>query len=137
MQRLEQKIEAGAEYVMTQPVYEAETFERFLKAFQGLRQKIPLLIGICPLASLRNAQFLHTEVPGMQIPESVLKRMGQFESTDDQRKVGIEIAREALKLFKADVQGTYVMPPFNRADTAIAVVEDYLVKGAYAHGSRS
>ncbi len=134
IQRLEQKIEAGAEYVMTQPVYEAKTFENFLNRYRKFKTQVPILIGICPLASLRNAQFLHQEVPGMQIPESILKRMASFESQDDQRKTGIEIAREALSLFKKDVQGTYIMPPFNRSETALAVVEDFIEKRK-AHAS--
>lgn len=124
MSRLAEKISAGAEYVMTQPVYEWKTFEKFLTAYQKLPTQIPILIGICPLASLRNAQFLHTEVPGMQIPDSILKRMSARTSPEDQKKEGIDIAREALEHFMKDVQGTYLMPPFNRAETAIAVVED-------------
>lgn len=128
MLRLEKKIAAGAEYVLTQPVYDHKTFEKFLKAFQKLSSKIPILIGICPLASLKNAEFLHNEVPGMQIPEEILKRMATPPTPELQRAEGIKIAREALEIFRKDVQGTYIMPPFNRADIALAVAEGFIEK---------
>lgn len=126
MIRLEKKIEAGAEYVLTQPVYDHETFEKFLKAYQKFSKRIPILIGICPLASLKNAEFLHNEVPGMQIPDGILKRMAKPESPELQRAEGILIAREALSEFRKDVQGTYVMPPFNKADIALQVIDGFI-----------
>lgn len=121
MERLEKKLAAGAEYILTQPVYDRKTFENFLNRFRKMGLKTPILIGICPLASLRNAQFLHNEVPGMQIPEEILSRM---EKAEGQSQEGIKIAREALFEFRQEVQGTYIMPPFNRAETALAVVKD-------------
>ncbi len=126
MRRLELKIEAGAEYILTQPVYDHATFEKFLKSYSRFSKRIPILIGICPLASLRNAEFLHNEVPGMQIPEEILKRMAAPTSLEAQRDEGILIAREALTLFRRDVQGTYIMPPFNRADIALNVLEGFI-----------
>lgn len=126
MRRLQLKIEAGAEYILTQPVYDPKTFEQFLYAFQKFAKRPPLLIGICPLASLKNAEFLHNEVPGMQIPDEIMKRMARPETPEAQREEGIAIAREALKAFRKDVQGTYIMPPFNKADIALAVVQDFI-----------
>ncbi|MBN8554878.1 MAG: bifunctional homocysteine S-methyltransferase/methylenetetrahydrofolate reductase [Deltaproteobacteria bacterium] len=128
MNRLQQKVDAGAEYILTQPVYDHKTFEKFLKRFKTFAKQPPLLIGICPLASLKNAEFLHNEVPGMQIPEEILKRMSKPESPDLQREEGIKIAREALKEFRKEVQGTYIMPPFNRADIALSVVQEFIEK---------
>lgn len=128
MRRLEQKIEAGAEYILTQPVYDLSTFERFLESYGRFKVRPPILIGICPLLSLKNAEFLHNEVPGMQIPEEIMKRMAKPATPDGQREEGILIAREALKAFRKDVQGTYIMPPFNRADIAISVVGDFIEK---------
>ena len=135
MERLQKKIEAGAEYVMTQPVYESATFERFLKRYEQLSRKIPLLIGICPLASLRNAQFLHQEVPGMQIPESILKRMAAQNTPEAQRETGIQIAREALQHFSKHVQGTYIMPPFSKAEIALSVLDGFLGESSNARES--
>src|SRR5262249_33157487 len=109
-----------------QPVYDKKTFERFLTSLRKISKTTPVMIGICPLASLRNAQFLHNEVPGMEIPEEVMARMEKAPTPEAQRAEGIQIAREALKDFRPDVQGTYVMPPFNRADIAIEVVRDLL-----------
>lgn len=128
MRRLSLKIEAGAEYLLTQPVYDHKTFERFLQAYQKFPKRIPVLIGICPLASLRNAEFLHNEVPGMQIPSDILKRMASPSSVEAQRDEGIAIAREALTAFRKDVQGTYIMPPFNKADIALKVLDGFLEK---------
>jgi methionine synthase I (cobalamin-dependent)/5,10-methylenetetrahydrofolate reductase len=137
MRRLKLKIEAGAEYVMTQPVYDHGTFERFLNSYQGFTKRIPILIGICPLASLKNAEFLHNEVPGMQIPEDILKRMAKPASPEAQRAEGISIAREALLLFKKDVAGSYIMPPFNRADIAIEVIKGLVESSSPAAISES
>ena len=128
MERLQKKIDAGAEYILTQPVYDHQTFETFLKAYQKFARRVPLLIGICPLASLKNAEFLHNEVPGMQIPEEILNRMAKPQTPELQRAEGIKIAREALTEFRKDVQGTYIMPPFNRADIALQVIEGFVEK---------
>jgi homocysteine S-methyltransferase len=128
MRRLQLKIDAGAEYILTQPVYDHKTFERFLTAFRKFQKQPPILIGICPLASLKNAEFLHNEVPGMQIPDEIMKRIAKLETPEGQREEGISIAREALTAFRSEVQGTYIMPPFNRADIALSVVSDFIQK---------
>src|SRR5262249_35419633 len=73
IERLAQKKAAGAELVMTQPVYDAAVLDRFLKDIEPLN--LPVLVGVLPLASYRNAEFLHNEVPGMQVPEAVRERM--------------------------------------------------------------
>lgn len=128
MRRLIKKIEAGAEYVLTQPVYDLKTFEKFLSFYQKNNLRTPVLIGICPLASLKNAEFLHNEVPGMQIPSEIMKRMAKSDRPEAQREEGIAIAREALLAFKDSVQGTYIMPPFNKAEIALQVVDGLIVK---------
>lgn len=119
--RFEKKIEAGAEYFLTQPVYDFSLFERFYKRVEHIR--VPLLLGILPLASYRNAEFLHREVPGMQIPQSIRNRMRNQQDKDAARQEGIRIAQEALRDGRPFVQGAYVMPPFNRVDSALAVLE--------------
>jgi methionine synthase I (cobalamin-dependent)/5,10-methylenetetrahydrofolate reductase len=119
--RLAKKIEAGAEYIMTQPVYEFELFKRFHERAGGFG--VPILIGILPLASYRNAEFLHNEVPGMQVPLAIRERMKACPDRDSARETGIEIAREALTEAMPYVQGVYVMPPFNRVDLALSVIE--------------
>jgi homocysteine S-methyltransferase len=123
MARLAQKKAAGAELVMTQPVYDAEVLDRFLNDAAPLG--LPILVGILPLASHRNAEFLHNEVPGMQIPESVRERMRKAGSGAPARKEGVAIAREMLQQIKGRkaVRGAYIMPPLERYEAAIEVVK--------------
>jgi homocysteine S-methyltransferase len=121
VRRLEQKVEAGAEYVMTQPVYDPRTVERFLGLIRHLR--VPVLIGILPLYSHRNAEFLHNEVPGMSVPDDIRERMRRAGSGEQAQSEGVAIAREALLAAKDLVQGAYVMPPFNKVELAVRVVE--------------
>jgi homocysteine S-methyltransferase len=121
VRRLEEKVAAGAEYIMTQPVYDPRTVERFLGLVQHL--KTPILIGILPLYSHRNAEFLHNEVPGMRIPEDIRERMRKAGSGDQAQREGVAIAREALAAARDLAQGAYVMPPFNKVELAIKVIE--------------
>ncbi len=121
LRRLEDKKAAGAELVMTQPVYDPRTLERFLDDVAGLG--LPVMVGILPLASHRNAEFLHNEVPGMSIPAEYRNRMAKVGQGPAARAEGIRIAQEALAAVKHRVAGAYVMPPFNRVDAALAVLE--------------
>jgi homocysteine S-methyltransferase len=121
LRRLEDKKAAGAELVMTQPVYDPRTLERFLDDAGPLG--LPVMVGILPLASHRNAEFLHNEVPGMGIPAEYRERMARVGGGPAARAEGILIAQEALAAVKHRVQGAYVMPPFNRVDSALAVLE--------------
>lgn len=121
LRRLEEKKAAGAEVVMTQPVYDPRTLERFLDDIAPLG--LPVMVGILPLASHRNAEFLHNEVPGMQIPTEYRERMAKVGGGPAARAEGIRIAQEALGAIKHRVQGVYIMPPFNRVDSALAVLE--------------
>ncbi|MGE3767802.1 MAG: methylenetetrahydrofolate reductase, partial [Kofleriaceae bacterium] len=121
LRRLEEKKLAGAEVVMTQPVYDPRTLERFLDDAKPLG--LPVMVGVLPLASHRNAEFLHNEVPGMSIPAEYRERMAKVGGGPPARIEGIKIAQEALAAVKHRVQGVYVMPPFNRVDSALAVLE--------------
>jgi homocysteine S-methyltransferase len=121
LRRLEDKKAAGAELVMTQPVYDPRTLERFLDDAAPLG--LPVMVGILPLASHRNAEFLNAEVPGMSIPAEYRERMAKVGSGPAARAEGIKIAREALGAVRQRVAGAYVMPPFNRVDAALAVLD--------------
>jgi homocysteine S-methyltransferase len=121
LRRLEQKRDAGAELVMTQPVYDPRTLERFLDDVEPLG--LPVMVGLLPLASHRNAEFLHNEVPGMQIPASYRERMAAVGSGPEARAEGVAIAREALSGVLDRVAGAYIMPPFNRVESALAILE--------------
>jgi homocysteine S-methyltransferase len=121
IKRFYYKVEAGAEFVMTQPVYDFRLFENFMSRIQDV--KIPILLGLLPLASAKNAEFLHNEVPGMTIPDRIRKRMQAAGDGDTGRAEGIKIAQEALLDCKPFIQGCYIMPPFNRFEMALKVLE--------------
>ena len=120
LRRLENKIRNGAELVMTQPVYDPEVLHRFLNDTRSF--KVPVLVGLLPLANARNADFLHNEVPGMQIPEHIRQRMHAAEEAGTSSAEGVAVAREMLDAVKNDVVGAYVMPPFSRYKTALDVL---------------
>ncbi len=126
VRRLRQKVEAGAEYILTQPVFEPTRLRALLDAASEIA--LPLLVGILPLTSFRNAEFYHNEVPGMSIPEPVRERMRKAGSGEAARREGIAIAREALEdaLSLPRIRGAYVMPPFGRYEMALEVLEGFL-----------
>jgi len=109
MERLDKKVEAGADVMFTQPVYEIKTLERFLKCIEHLHT--PVMVGILPLRGIKHAEFLHNEVPGMRIPDDIRERMRHAEHGPT---VGIEIARSFIKEAKHLVAGAYMMPPFQK-----------------------
>jgi len=121
VRRLEEKVKAGAEYVMTQPIYDPRTVEHFLGMIRHL--KVPVLIGILPLYSHKNAEFLHNEVPGMTIPEDIRERMRVAGSGEAAQAEGVRIAQEALLAVREIVQGAYIMPPFNKVELAVRVID--------------
>ncbi len=122
LDRLARKKAAGAELVMTQPVYDPATLESFLDDATSIG--LPVMVGLLPLASARNADFLHNEVPGMQIPQAYRDRMAAAGAGPAARAEGIAIAREALAAVRHRVAGAYIMPPFSRVESALAILED-------------
>ncbi len=131
------KVSAGAEYCLTQPVYDVALLERFLERARPI--SIPILVGILPLVSHRNAEFLHNEVPGMQIPGAIRQRMrlASERSKEAAAAEGLAIAREALVQAAAisEIRGTYIMPPLGRYNAALGVLE-VLGESWRAAGSR-
>jgi homocysteine S-methyltransferase len=121
--RLKQKKAAGAELVMTQPVYDPAVLIKFLDDVAPLG--LPILVGLLPLASYRNAEFLHNEVPGMQVPEAVRERMRKVGGGPAGRKEGVAIAREMLEAVRDRVAGAYVMPPLERYELALEVIDGF------------
>ncbi len=121
LRRIELKKNAGAELIMTQPVYDPHTLDRFLSDVEPLG--LPVMVGLLPLASHRNAEFLHNEVPGMKIPAEYRERMAKVGSGPDARAEGVRIAQEALEAVKHKVNGAYIMPPFNRVQSAVSIMD--------------
>ena len=111
LRRLEKKVEAGADFIMTQPVYDAETIENIYRRTRHL--EIPIFIGIMPLTSLRNAEFLHNEVPGIRLTDQVLQRMARYpKAGEESRQEGIRIARELIDSAMQFFRGIYLITPF-------------------------
>ncbi len=121
LEHFRHKLDAGAQFVMTQPVYETACWERFLERLGGA-PSIPILMGILPLQSFRHAEFLHNEVPGIQVPEWIRKRM--HEAGNEGQRVGVELARELLRRCRAHANGVYLMPSFGRYENCLEVLED-------------
>src|SRR5689334_21176790 len=121
LKRFEFKVEAGAEYAITQPVFDVAQLERFLGEIDHVR--IPVIAGIWPLVSVRNAEFLANEVPGVVVPDSVISRMRRASERSKEHAVaeGIAIAREMLACVKAAVQGVQVSAPFGKVEMALEV----------------
>jgi methionine synthase / methylenetetrahydrofolate reductase(NADPH) len=126
LRRFHWKVEAGAEYAITQPVYDVDQLERFLKTIDDVR--IPVIAGIWPLISARNAEFLANEVPGVTVPETVLRRMRAANERSKEHALaeGIAIAVEVMTKVRPFVQGVQVSAPFGRADLALQVLADVL-----------
>lgn len=117
--RLGQKLEAGAHFVMTQPVYDLELVQRTLESVAGFNANV--LLGILPLQSFRHASFLHNEVPGIKVPEFVLKRME--EAGPSGRQAGVEMAREILQYAHNKYAGAYLLPSFGRYELCASVLD--------------
>lgn len=123
-ERYAKKVEAGAEYVFSQPVYDSSLLFRFLDKIKHVRP-IPFFVGILPLASYKNAEFLHNNVPGMQVPDGIRERMRKAPTKQAQREKGVEIAAEALGEAKDHpaIKGAYIFPPFGRYAGILDVLE--------------
>lgn len=120
---LRRKVHAGADFILTQPVYQLEIVNKFFQRYQQDYGplKIPVLVGILPLVSARHAKFLHQEVPGISIPDDIRNRMDR--AGENGAHTGIEIAIELTQQLKKVVQGIYLMPAFNRFDYSAEIIE--------------
>ena len=123
IRRFEWKVEAGAEYAITQPVYDTEQLRSFLKKIEHVR--IPIIAGIFPLVSIRNAEFMHNEVPGVVITQEILDRMRKASdiSKEAAREEGLQIARESLLEVRDLIQGVQVSAPFGNVKYALQVFD--------------
>ena len=130
LKRFAWKVEAGAEFAVTQPVFDAKQLENFLRRTDG--QRPPIVAGIWPLVSVRNAEFLANEVPGVSVPDAVIERMRKASDKSKEHAVaeGIAIAREMLDRVRGGVQGVQVSAPFGKVELALEVFGDTLVKSA-------
>ena len=121
VRRFEYKVEAGAEFAITRPVFDAPTFERFYRRIEAAR--IPLLAGVWPFESVIDAEFMANEVPGVRVPDQVLERMRRAQGAEAASAQGIAIARDALIAIRGMVQGVHIAAPEGRIDAALAVLD--------------
>lgn len=112
IERFKRKLDAGADFVMTQPIYEKSDLVDFLEAFGDC--PAPLLVGVMPLHSFRHAEYLHNEVPGISIPEHIRKQMEKAQ--EQGAEIGLELAFELLEEIRPYCQGVYLVPSFGRYD---------------------
>jgi homocysteine S-methyltransferase len=127
LRRFAYKVEAGAEYAITQPVFDLRLLEEFLNRIESFR--IPVIAGIWPLTSLRNAEFMRNDLR-VSMPEEIMLRMAQASTPDAARKEGILIAQEMLEAVRPLVQGVQVSAPFGRYIAAAEVIASVLPQGA-------
>jgi methionine synthase / methylenetetrahydrofolate reductase(NADPH) len=124
IKNLRRKLRAGADFILTQPIYDIVHVQQFLQAFElseGTKLPIPMLVGLLPLASLRHAHFLQQEVPGIDIPEAAFQRMSA--AGEHGASTGVALAVELAQQLKDLSQGIYLMPAFGRYDHAAEIIE--------------
>ena len=121
MSRWYWKVEAGAEFAVTQPVFDVAPLERFLERAEEEGTRIPVVAGLWPLTSLRDAEFLNYEVPGIHVPERVLERMAEAQErgADAARAEGLTVAREVFRRVRGLAEGVQVTAPSGRLEPVL------------------
>ncbi|MFQ6104277.1 MAG: bifunctional homocysteine S-methyltransferase/methylenetetrahydrofolate reductase [Candidatus Glassbacteria bacterium] len=120
IRRFEWKVKAGAEFAITQPVFDVDMLLSFLDKIEHVR--IPIIAGIWPLVSLRNAEFMNNEVPGASVPDEIMSRMRAAKTKEDALREGISIARETVLKVRDSVEGIQVSAPFGNVQHALDVI---------------
>jgi len=127
LRRFRYKVEAGADFAVSQPVFDPEALERFLDAAAG---NVPIIAGIWPLLSLRNAEFLANEMPGVRVPPAVVERMRKAQDRGAEAALdeGVTLALELIEKVRPMVQGFHLSAPSRRVDVALRVLREGGVK---------
>jgi methionine synthase I (cobalamin-dependent)/5,10-methylenetetrahydrofolate reductase len=121
IRRLEFKVEAGAEFAVTRPVFDVAAFERFLKRVESIG--LPIIVGIWPFESALNAEFMANEVPGVTVPDALVERMRRTGSAEAAVAEGVAIAREIVMAVKTLAAGVQIATPSGRLDAALDVLD--------------
>jgi len=134
---LQKKIDAGANFALTQPTYEPQRASEFLHAFRSKQGELPIAIlaGVLPLYSAKHAAFLHNEVPGIHIPAETMNRVEA--AGEGAPQVGVQIAVEMLEQLRPHVQGAYIMPPFGHYDLAAQIIDQIRARAPAASANQS
>lgn len=122
MKRFYWKVDAGAEFAVTQPVFDTALLERFIEYIEKRKIRIPIIAGIWPLTSFKNAEFMNNELPGVSVPDWIMKRMSESGGGKDAMKTGVEIAADILRNVLPIINGAQVSAPFNRYRLALEVL---------------
>ncbi len=122
IERYFRKVDAGAEFAITQPVFDVAALFSFLDRIGKYHRTIPVVAGVWPLLSFKNAEFMNNEVPGVVVPKPILDRMARCKTREDGRKAGIEIARGIVEKVRDRVRGFQVSAPLGHVETALAVL---------------
>jgi homocysteine S-methyltransferase len=120
-QRLQKKVSEGAQFVMTQPVFDPEHARRILE--QTRLPGIRVFLGFFPLVSARSALYLHNEVPGIRIPEAILSQLSSLPDKADQEKAGLDSCRQLLDTLSKDLNGVYLISPHNRPSLLLPLIQ--------------
>jgi methionine synthase / methylenetetrahydrofolate reductase (NADH) len=124
IKNLHRKLQAGADFFLTQPIYRGEDGPRLLEAYEARYGKLnkPVLVGILPLVSIRHANFLHHEVPGIFIPDEIRSRIET--AGEEGARAGVEVAVELIDQLKTWAGGVYIMPQFHKFDMVAEIIEN-------------
>jgi methionine synthase / methylenetetrahydrofolate reductase(NADPH) len=121
LRRFDYKVEAGAEFILTRPIFDVAAFERVRPRIEGAR--LPIVAGIFPFDSARNAEFMANEVPGVRVPEAIMERMRRADGVEAAAAEGIAIARETAAALKGQVNGVQVSTSSGTIEAALAVID--------------
>src|SRR5918995_6857011 len=121
LRRLEFKVEAGAEFAVTRPVFDVAAFERFLARVESFG--LPIIVGIWPFESALNAEFMANEVPGVTVPDTLVERMRKASSAESAMAEGVAIAQEIVTAIKGMAAGVQISVPSGRLDAALDVLD--------------
>jgi homocysteine S-methyltransferase len=119
LERFRRKLDAGARFAMTQPLFDLGYLDRFLEALGG-EAPVPLVVGLWPLRSFQLAYRLHNEVPGIVVPEDVQRRLA--DAGPDAASVGLELARSLYEALRTRAAGVYIVPPFREPEAALELL---------------
>jgi homocysteine S-methyltransferase len=122
LRRLDWKIQAGAEYMITQPVFDLRILEKFLKRIEHIH--LPIICGIWPLVSYRNAEFMNNEVPGASVPAEIMERMRKAVSKEEAFREGVLIAKEIYQKIRSEVNGVQLSAPLGRVDAVVMLLTE-------------
>jgi methionine synthase I (cobalamin-dependent)/5,10-methylenetetrahydrofolate reductase len=123
LRRFQSKVQAGADFAVTQPIFQVEQLAKFLERARSLAPHLPVIAGIWPLTSFRNAEFMNNEMPGISVPPAVMERMRVADSGERARQEGLKIAQETLREIRSLVQGVQIAAPFGRYALAVEVAQ--------------